>query len=90
MENTTTTLTPELQEAVETFIEYHNPERTCKLLRAMLMEALKHDLLTEELYFNDLVYDLDGLFSLLETMSGKRLLPEQSADDRSDTETEQS
>lgn len=67
----TSTLSPELQQAVEQFIEYHDPSRASIHLRCMLMEALKHDLLVDELYFKDLMYDLDAIFELLGTMSGK-------------------
>lgn len=35
----------------------------------MLMEALTHDLLVEDVDFKDLMHDVDGLFSLLDTMS---------------------
>lgn len=68
----TTTLSPALQEAVEKFIEYHNPSRASTNLRNMLMEALKHDLLVEEPYFNDLIHDLDGIFELLSAMDEKK------------------
>lgn len=65
----TLSLSPEIQEAVESFIEYHDPARTSIHLRCMLMEAMKHELLIDELYFKDLMYDLDGIFELLSAMS---------------------
>lgn len=72
--SSTITLTAEIKQAVEKFIEYHNPARASTLLRCMFMEALKNDLLRDELYFPDLAHDLDGLFELLGAMAGEAQL----------------
>lgn len=69
------TLTPEIQQAVENFMEYYNPARTSIHLRCLLMEALKNDLLRDELYFLEFAHNLDGLFELLSTMAGQSTIP---------------
>lgn len=74
------TLTPEVQQAVENFLEYYNPARTSIHLRCLLMEALKNDLLRDEIYFLEFAHNLDGLFELLSTMAGESpLSPERRA-----------
>lgn len=50
------------------FIEYHPPERFRKNLRKMLFEFLMSDGAVESSYLKDLLYDLDGLFELLDAI----------------------
>ena len=55
-----------LQEAFLRFLEDHPANRISKNLRRMLIEYLMHDGATEAIYLQDLLWDLDGLFALLD------------------------
>lgn len=48
------------------FLEYHPPARVSQNLRRMLMEFLMTDNGIEASYLKDLLYDLEGLFEVLE------------------------
>lgn len=61
-------LSPPLIEEVLRFIEYHPAERFTKNLRKMLLEFLQHDSAIEANYLNDLLYDLEGLFGVLDAI----------------------
>jgi hypothetical protein len=50
------------------FMEYHPAKRFSLNLRTMLMEFLMFDGAIEANYLMDLLYDLEGLFQLLETI----------------------
>lgn len=54
------------------FIEYHPPARLSRNLRRMLLELLLTEGGGDGLYFNDLLYDLDGLFELLDEVELER------------------
>lgn len=61
------------------FREYHPANRFLKNLRRMLIEFLMFDGATEASYLQDLLYDLEGLFELLdvlETADGPVVHPE--------------
>ena len=53
------------------FIEYHPASRVNRNLRKMLLEFLMSDGVTEAFYFKDLMYDLEGLFELLDTIESE-------------------
>ena len=55
-----------VQEAFLRFMEYHPASRFSRNLRKMLLEFMMHDGAVEALYFKDLIYDLEGLFDLLD------------------------
>lgn len=55
-----------LQEAFLTFLENHPPKPFSHNLRNMLLQFLQYDGATEVLYLQDLLFDLEGLFGLLE------------------------
>jgi hypothetical protein len=64
--------TPIISKAViaelRSFIEDHPPKRFSRNLRSMLLEFLIYDGATEANYLKDLLYDLEGLFMLLEVI----------------------
>ena len=60
-------LAPEVVDSLVTFIEYHPPRRFSRNLRRMLLEYLLSDGSVENRHFNDLIYDLEGLFTVLDT-----------------------
>lgn len=64
----TPSLSPELTDEVRRFIEYHPAKRFDKNLRKMLIEFLQFDGAVEAVYLNDLLYDLEGLFTLLDAI----------------------
>jgi hypothetical protein len=61
-------LTKKVKEEFERFIEYHPSARFSSNLRRMLLEFLMYDGAIEANYLHDLIYDLDGLFELLEVI----------------------
>lgn len=60
-----------LQEEFLRFIEYHPASRFSKNLRNMLLEFLQFDGAIEAGYLEDLLYDLKGLFALLDTIEAE-------------------
>lgn len=54
------------------FIEYHQAARVSKNLRMMLLEFLQHDGAIEADYLKKLLYDLEGLFALLDAIEVER------------------
>lgn len=50
------------------FIEYHPATRFKKNIRKMLLEFLMSEGAVENLYLKDLLYDLEGLFELLDVI----------------------
>ncbi|MDQ2655882.1 MAG: hypothetical protein M3Y60_00565 [Bacteroidota bacterium] len=50
------------------FIEYHPAKDFRRNLRKMLMEFLMRDRAMESVYLKDLLYDIDGLFDLLDVI----------------------
>jgi hypothetical protein len=58
-----------LQSEFLRFIEYHPPRRFSRGLRKMLMEFMMQDAAVEAFYLRDLLYDLEGLFELLDAAS---------------------
>ena len=59
-----------LKEEFERFLEYHPCERVSRNLRKMLMEMLMNSSIVEADYFKDLIYDLEGLFEVLDVVEG--------------------
>jgi hypothetical protein len=57
-----------IQEALIQFREYHPVSRLSRNLRTLLIEFLMYDGAIEADYLQDLLYDLQGLFELLETI----------------------
>lgn len=57
-----------VQAALARFIEYHPPNRFSRNLRKMLLEFLLTQGGDEGVYFKDLLYDLEGLFELLDVI----------------------
>lgn len=67
------TIVPEhLVAEVMRFIEYHPPSRVSRNLGRMLLQYLTLDDATENLFFKDLIYDLEGLFELLDALQTER------------------
>lgn len=64
----TSALSRSLQDELLRFMEYHPVSRFNRNLRKMLLEFLMQNGSVENLYFKDLVYDLDGLFELLDAI----------------------
>lgn len=65
------TLSKEQIEEFKRFIEYHPAERFSKNLRKMLIEFLMYDGALEAVYLKDLLWDLEGLFMLLDILESK-------------------
>ena len=59
-------VTREAKGLLSTFIEQHPPLRLSRNLRKMLLHFLMSEGGIEESYNQDLLYDLDALFSLIE------------------------
>jgi hypothetical protein len=57
-----------VQEELIRFREYHPVNRFSRNLRTMLIEFLMHEESIEANYLQDLLYDLQGLFELLEAI----------------------
>jgi hypothetical protein len=55
-----------LAEALLRFMEYHPAARVTCNLRKMTFEFLMSEAAIENIYLKDLLYDLDGLFDLLD------------------------
>lgn len=53
------------------FVEYHSAKQFSKNLRKMLIEYLMHERSVESVYLQDLLYDIDGLFDLLDTIEAE-------------------
>lgn len=64
----TQVLSKELREGFVRFIEYHPATRLSLNLRKMILEFLQYDGAIEAGYLNDLLFDLEGLFELLDTI----------------------
>ena len=64
-------LSEALAEEVVRFREYHPPNRFSRNLRTMLIEFLMFEGAIEENYLQDLLYDLQGLFELLDTIQAE-------------------
>lgn len=61
-------LPEEVREQFVRFVEYHSAKQFGKNLRKMLLEFLMHDSSVESIYLKELLYDLDGLFDLLDAI----------------------
>lgn len=61
-------LSNELIEEFKQFMEYHPAVRLNRNLRKMLIEFLMYDGATEAIYIRDLLWDLEGLFLLLDAI----------------------
>lgn len=68
-------LSQSLKESFVRFIEYHPSDRFSRNLRKMILEFLQHDGAIEAIYLNDLFYDLEGLFSLLDAIQDENIEP---------------
>ena len=59
-------LTEPLKEEFLNFLDFHSAKRLSINLRKLLTDFLLYDGSTEAIYLRDLVYDLSGLFELLD------------------------
>lgn len=64
-------LSPALTDEVLRFIEYHPAKRFDKNLRKLLIEFLQFDGAMEAGYLDDLLYDLEGLYTLLDAIQAE-------------------
>ena len=64
-------LSPALTDEVLRFIEYHPAKRFDKNLRKLLIEFLQFDGAIEAGYLDDLLYDLEGLYTLLDAIQAE-------------------
>ena len=64
-------LTNILKEEFTRFIEYHPAARVSLNLRKMLLEFMMYDGAVEALYLQDLIYDLDAIFNLLDVVQSE-------------------
>lgn len=60
-----------IETAVMDFVQYHPVRRLSTNLRAMLIDFLMTDGATEAGYLQDLLYDLGGLFELLDVLESE-------------------
>lgn len=58
----------DLEMGIQHFMEYHSAKQLSRNLRKMLLEYLMHGNSIETLYLKELLYDIDGLFELLDIM----------------------
>ena len=58
----------DIAEELMRFVEYHPAARLKKNIRKMLLEFLMSDGAVENLYLKDLLYDMEGLFELLDVI----------------------
>ena len=65
---TSPSLSPALRDEFLRFIEFHQAKRFDRNLRKLLLEFLQFDGAIEAEYLNDLLHDLEGLFTLLEAI----------------------
>lgn len=61
-------VTEDLQEEFLRFMEFHSAKRFSRNLRKMLLEFMTNEGALEAAYMKDLLYDLDGLFDLLDAV----------------------
>lgn len=64
-------LTKALEDEFLRFVHYHPASRFSRNLRKMLLEFLMAPGADEGLYVKDLLYDLDGLFELLDAIQAE-------------------
>ena len=64
----TVSLSPAIVEELIHFIEYHPAKRINQNLRKLLLEFLQYDGAIEAPYLNDLLYDLEGFYKLLDVI----------------------
>lgn len=53
------------------FMEYHEASHFSRNLRKMLLEFLMREESIEAIYLKDLLYDIDGLFDLLDAIGSE-------------------
>lgn len=58
----------DIVEELMRFMEYHPAARVKKNMRKMLLEFLMSEGGVEKIYLNDLLYDVEGLFELLDVI----------------------
>lgn len=70
-----------LMNEFDRFREYHPAQRLSRNMRSLLLEFLSHENSVEAEYLQELMIDLDGLFTLLDAieMSQKREFRNQEA-----------
>ena len=61
-----------LQEEFVRFIDYHSAARLSRNLRKMLLEFLMYDGALEAIYLRELLYDMVGLFDLLDAIESAK------------------
>lgn len=61
-------ITDDLQQEFIRFVDFHPARRFSRNLRKMLLDFMMYDGALEEIYIKDLLYDLDGLFDLLDVI----------------------
>ena len=59
-------LSADLETGLHHFMEYHSAKQLSRNLRKMLLEYLMRGNAIEALYLKELLYDIDGLFELLD------------------------
>ncbi len=67
-----TSLNLAIAEELTRFMEYHPAKRVDQNLRRMLLEFLQYDGALEAGYLNDLLYDLEGLYDLLDVIQAEK------------------
>ncbi len=55
------------------FVEYHSAKQFRRNLRKMLLEFLMHEQSVESIYLKDLLYDINGLFDLLDVIESEQV-----------------
>ena len=61
-------VTSELRDEFLRFMDFHSARRFRRNLRKMLLEFMMYEGALEAIYLKDLIYDLDGLFDLLDAI----------------------
>jgi hypothetical protein len=65
-----------METALQHFIDYHPAKRLSTNLRTMLIDFLTSEGGTEALYLQDLLYDIGGLFELLDVIDSREITTE--------------
>lgn len=68
-----TPLSAPVAEEFADFVEYHSAEQFRRNLRKMLLDFLMQERSVEYIYLKDLLYDLGGLFDLLDVIASKQV-----------------
>lgn len=71
MATDTTHISNEVQDALSHFIDTHPTNRVSRNLRKLLVESLQNDAVIEDQNFKEIIYNIQGLFDLLDSIENE-------------------